>query len=208
MNITRRLFFKLFALTGAAIFAGRAYATDTRWAPPKERVPPKTAAELYDMMCGALPVGQSTCIRWSVTGEEYIEYAIGVSPSAEDPEAIACRWMWQTFLSKAMAHDVNPKNDPRTTTLYWRVKPEFAYYDEDLNFDSGGMPQLEKRARIYLRYLISSKPAIYTEQELLENANHQELAIGAAGLIEEIANRTERSLTHIMNDYSPWLKLK
>ena len=168
MNLTRRLFLKLFALTGAAMFAGRGYAATVR------RDSPKTTAELYDMMCSALPVGESTCIQWSVTGEEYVEYATGVNPLGwsfggrkENPEAIACRWAWQTFLKQAMAHDVNPQNNPRTTTLYWRIKPEFAYYDEDLNFDIGGTPQLEKRARIYLRYLISSKPAIYTEATLL-----------------------------------------
>ena len=172
MNLKRRLFLKLFALTGAAMFLGR--GVTARGAVPIERDSPQTVTELYDMMCSALPVGQSTCIQWSVTGEEYVEYHTRVNPlgwtfngKQKNPEAVACRWAWQTFLKQAMAHDVNPSNNPRTTTLYWRIKPEFAYYDEDLGFDVGGVPYLEKRARIYLRYLISSKPAIFTEQELL-----------------------------------------
>ena len=170
MNLKRRLLLKLFALTGAAMFLVR--GVTAHGGVPRERHPPKTATELYDMMCSALPVGQSTCIQWSVTGEEYVEYATGVNLSLKDPEAIACRWAWQTFLKQIMAHDVDPQNDPRTTTLYWRVKPEFAYYDEDLNFDIGGAPRLEKRARFYLRYLVSSKPAMYTEQELLEKKEY------------------------------------
>ena len=173
MNLKRRFFLKLFALTGAALLLGRGMTA--HGAVPIERDPPKTVAELYDMMCSALPLGQSTCLQYSVTGEEYVEYHTGVNPAGfifngeqKNPEEVACRWAWQTFLKQMMAHDADPKNDPRKLTLYWRVKPEFAYYDEDLNFDVGGVPRLEKRARIYLRYLVSSKPAIYTEQELLE----------------------------------------
>lgn len=186
MNKIRRLFLKLFVLTGAAMSVGQAHATSAklRYSPPKERTPPKTAQELYDMMCSVLPVGQSTRIGWSVTGEKYIEYAASVNipfamRSAIQPEAAACDWAWRMFLKQAMAHDVNP----RTTTLYWRIKPEFVHYTDNLAFNTQAIiypidiehgvadtspaeTEIEK-GRIYLRYLISSRPAIYTEDMLI-----------------------------------------
>lgn len=157
----RRLFLKLFALTGLVAFAPPLYARAAK------RASPKTVSELYVAMCEALPVGQSTVIRWSVTGEKYVEYAIGIradetSVRGIDPEEELCRWQWRTFLAQLAKLD-----DPDNSWLYWRIKPEFAFIEnDDERFDV-----LPSKARIYSRYLISSKPPRFSEDELLAGAH-------------------------------------
>lgn len=99
----------------------------------------------------SLSVGSSTNTKWSVTGEEYIEYAIGTKVDAfyrsksgfKNPEEMLCKWMWNTFVTKC--HKLNEDGHK----LYWRIKPE---YDEWIDH--------EKIAKIYTRYLISNKPEI------------------------------------------------
>lgn len=166
MNLKRRLFLKLFALTNAALFVNPAYAAATK------RAAPKTVTELYSTMSSLLPVGKSTAIQWSVTGEKYVEYALGIDgPESGGPpinaEAKLCDSMWRTF--KAQLAHINERETP---SLYWRIRPEYAEYDDDVGPFSGfdlsrsQLPKLRK-ARIYLRYLISSKPAVFTEDRLI-----------------------------------------
>ena len=136
----------------------------------QKRATPTTVVELYRAMNEAMPTGTSTFIQFAVTGEEYVEYAVGtfdVSDRAK-AEARLCRWAWQTFIGNWWK-----SNTPKADVLYWRIKPEIAFYREDVEpfsgFDwktssSGG----RKKARIYLRYLVSSKPARYTQEQLLD----------------------------------------
>lgn len=93
---------------------------------------PKTVVELTEWMETALPVGKSTNHRYSITGEEYIEYAI--SQGEINNEVLLCRYMWNTFVNQCQKlHEDGHK-------LYWRIKPEY------------------KKSRIYTQYLISNKP--------------------------------------------------
>ena len=135
------------------------------------RAVPKTVDELYRAMCEAMPIGDPTIIKYAVTGEEYRETAFQISLcslgfSANsfilDPiesEAALCRLAWKDFLAKweTVSGD---------GILYWRIKPELIYYEDDFLVDDE--TQLPVKTRIYLRYLISSKPARYTQEQLLE----------------------------------------
>ena len=158
MNIKRRLFLKLFALTGAALFAGPLYALNAK------RKPPTTTEELYAAMSRALPVGPSTVMQWSVTGEEYVEYAMGlrIFPEAVgeiEPEKRLCAVMWRTFLGQLA------KLDGGDYRIYWRMPPEFVVFLDDFDEELGGFAQ--QKARIYTRYLISDKPPKFTREELM-----------------------------------------
>jgi hypothetical protein len=170
MNLKRRLFLKLFAITGAAFFTNPLYAFQVK------REVPATVNDLYAAMSSALPVGDSTSIRWSVTGEEYVEYALGLYVDeavkrGHNPETTLCAPMWRTFLMQLARLE-----NPSAAKLYWRVKPEIAFYEEDVEPFSGfpldGSAIGRKKARIYLRYLISSKPAKFTQDFMLNNWNY------------------------------------
>jgi hypothetical protein len=101
---------------------------------------PKTIKELQQWMESILPVGESTNHRYSVTGEEYIEYG---ATTDWDSEEKLCRFIWQAFRSnvdKISSNETGYK-------LYWRIKPEYSEW-------------ADKKARIYTRYLISNKEEI------------------------------------------------
>ena len=117
-----------------------------------KRVLPETVAELYQAMCEAIPMGESTEIAWAVTGEPYIEYALGALLPNPRAEAALCTAMWRTFLKVWRESD-----DPRGAVLYWRILPEWA------EFDYGEA----KKCRIYLRYLVSVKTQRYTTEQML-----------------------------------------
>ena len=170
MTITRRLFLKLFAITGLALFTNRLYAMHV------ECKAPTNVRDLYSAMCEVLPVGVPTIIKWSVTGEEYTEYTLGIYTDEAarrgiDPEAHLCLWMWRAFLAQVAKLD-----EPERTKLYWRIKPEIAFFDDEVptssgfDFDSLHRHPAHKarpKARIYLRYLVSSKPM------LILDGNHE-----------------------------------
>ena len=122
-----------------------------------KRVLPETVAELYRAMCEAIPVGESTPIAWAVTGEPYVEYALGAYLPNPRAEAALCAAAWRTFLKVWRESD-----DPRNAALYWRILPEWAEFDDD--WDDG---KKSKKCRIYLRYLVSSKPQRYTTEQML-----------------------------------------
>lgn len=128
-----------------------------------------TLEDLINAMESLYPVGPSTIISRSMTGEPYISFCLGGKRSEgmtcgvwATTEKDAINAFWLAFQEYAV---------PRVGVLYWRRKPEFhAWEVEEDNFDSleGG-----KRKVILLnisaRFLISNAPQIAsTEKELYE----------------------------------------
>ena len=166
--MNKRWFLKILAALPLFVFACPALQAARR------RGIPTNVYELYVAMNESMPVGKSTVIQWAVTGEEYVEYAVGTF-DVIDPakvQARLCRWAWQTFLANWHKSD-----RPRDQVLYWRIKPEIAFYDEDVEPFSGfpldGSMIGIKKARIYLRYLVSSKPVVFTAEQLVMRRNYQ-----------------------------------
>lgn len=141
----------------------------------RKRHIPETVDELYSAMCAAMPVGESTDIAFAVTGEPYVEsgfcianHAFGFSDEIESidsvkSEAELCRLAWLSFL-----HNRMKLRSPLDGVLYWRIEPEIAFFDDEFPspFDGVTMRPV-KKARIYLRYLISSRSERYTQEQLL-----------------------------------------
>lgn len=155
-KITRRIFLKLFACVGFLFLTNRLYANAVK------RPVPKTVDELYAAMNNVIAPGRSTIIQWSVTGEDYIEYAFGTRAVVKNQEALLCKWHWNTFISNFM----KIKN-PYMARLYWSVKPEFRIEKHDPWFDGGDLSMIDpeqltvkQSGRFYARYLISSEPVL------------------------------------------------
>lgn len=173
----RRLFLQFISLGVTLGFVSPLYAKAIqRWIPT-------TVDELYEAMCAVLPAtNDGGNIAWCPTSDAYEEFAVGTRVSetigltngvAADARAEQrlCRWAWQTYTSQ-----LRKLNGP--ATLYWRIKPEIAFFDDDwIPFRGFPLDQVisGRKARIYLRYVISSKPARYSEQELFEMNRRGEL---------------------------------
>jgi hypothetical protein len=118
---------------------------------------PRTAAGLKAAMDSQLPVGQSTDIAFSVTGEEYVERY-----HAEPDEETACAKAWEFFLSDVGSRLTLDRGIQQAVTLYWRTPPEWSAGEED------GVAW----SRLYLRYLISEKRPVSTDRETLLRIGH------------------------------------
>ena len=115
---------------------------------------PKTASELYRAIISCFPEGPTTQTRFSVTGELYVEWALGVFTKAGlDAEAFLCGKFWAHFLEQA-----EKAGSPESLTVYFRIKPEYSVVAET---ELG-----RAAARLYVRYLLSGKKDRYTEDEL------------------------------------------
>lgn len=158
--MNKRTFLKSLAAIGA-FFATPAIpapeiATDYKFA----RKVPETVTELYDTMNSVLPFVMetngytgmmTTSSNWPWPEQEFCEHMVGVNleqcfERGLEAESVACRWAWQAFVAQLMRMD-----DPKSAVLYWRAKPTFwTYFDRE----DGA-----QKAKIHLRYLISSRGA-------------------------------------------------
>jgi len=105
---------------------------------------PKTVAELRSAIEKIIPVGRSTCVRISVTGEEYIERVFRTHVLCGS-EARLCKWAWEEFQAIAEFCRCGER-------IYWRIPPEIGNFD----IDATEIPAIG--ARIYMRFLVSAKP--------------------------------------------------
>jgi len=149
----RRAFLKLLAAVPLLAMA------NTSWSVllAVQKTPiPETVEELYRVMNRVLQVGQSTCIAWAVTGEPYIEYALGIRLAGRSEvfcERHLCRWMWNTFRKQVLKLP-----SPANAVIYWRIKPEIEIFDASESFDleiQKHDPLLERPALCHMRWIMS-----------------------------------------------------
>ena len=115
---------------------------------------PENIEELHQFMNSRLPVGPATCIQWSVTGEDYAEYSMRTDQNPPpNAQAHICAAVWRMFL-------IQIENTGTDARLYWRVKPEHVSFGAGEYFDGDGELLPGRVERIYLRYLVSSKPEL------------------------------------------------
>ena len=112
-------------------------------------------------MGGMLLIGKPTQHSKAATGEPYVEFAAGIrlknTTEAKADETLLA-WMWLAFVDylrkTAAADPLSP------LSLYWRIWPELVTFDGNENHDPDDRSEREPDPvrRIYLRYLISTKP--------------------------------------------------
>lgn len=109
---------------------------------------PKTVDELYSAIIKHLPEGPGTQNALSVTGEPYIEWALGVyTKEGFDGEAFLCGKFLDHIFNRAegMGH-------PEDLTVYFRIKPECVSFVIDNPEHSGHGRAV---SRLYVRYLLT-----------------------------------------------------
>ena len=107
--------------------------------------PPRNFDDLVRMMESCIPIGIGTDYATSITGLPYKEFALGIFMPDEEKRIALVQAFWWTFIRQIELDEA-----PEKTVLYWRIKPEMAAYEDG------------RKERIYMRYLVTSSPAIYS----------------------------------------------
>lgn len=111
---------------------------------------PKTVEQLYRTIVKYFPEGPTTQGPISVTGEPYVEWALGVyTKSGFDSQALLC----ERFLDHIMTQ-AEKMGGAENLRVYFRIKPEYGENTID-NPDHPGHGR--DAGRIYVRYLLTRK---------------------------------------------------
>lgn len=141
---------------------------------------PEMLSEKVKAKCeGLFPVGQSTSMYLSVTGEPYVELC-GLGTHVEG-EADGRGYSSENDARDAAIEAFIAYADGKSGTLYWRVTPEIVsrnpiYFAEDGSVAKTGPCGFS----FYMRCLISDKPVLAKDHESVRSY-YESMSRGALG---------------------------
>lgn len=105
----------------------------------------KTVDDLVAKMESAIPVGESTDRRLSVTGEPYVVHAFFARNVGKSN--------YLSLMLKKLYQEFEQQIIPNKSVLYWRIKPEYTIQ----GITDYGTGKRREELKVWMRYLVSPR---------------------------------------------------